>query len=60
MSDRHDSTPPPDSPPLNGFGRPARRRGAASNDATPRMETVRVTAPIWSVARCWRRRAAGW
>lgn len=44
MSD-HDRTPPPDSPPLNGFGRPARRRGAASADATPRMEMVRVTQP---------------
>ena len=45
MSDPHNNTPPPDSPPLNGFGRPARRRGAAHADATPRMEMVRVTAP---------------
>lgn len=45
MSEFDDSTPPPDSPPLNGFGRVSRRRGAAAADATPRMETVRVTAP---------------
>ncbi len=45
MHDPHDSTPPSDSPPLNGFGRPARRRGAAGADATPRIEMVRVTAP---------------
>jgi cell division protein FtsI (penicillin-binding protein 3) len=45
VTDSHDSSPPPDSPPLNGYGRPARRRGAAGADATPRMEMVQVTAP---------------
>ncbi len=45
MSEFDDNTPPPDSPPLNGFSRVSRRRGAAAADATPRMETVRVTAP---------------
>jgi cell division protein FtsI (penicillin-binding protein 3) len=47
MSDPNDPVPPPDSPPLNGgrFGRPTHRRGASRNDAVPRMENVRVTAP---------------
>ena len=45
MRDPDDSAPPPDSPPLNGYARPAQRRGAARGDAVPRMETVRVTAP---------------
>ncbi len=47
MSDPSDSGPPPDSPPLNGgrFGRPMPRTGAGRQDAVPRMENVRVTAP---------------
>lgn len=47
MTDHPDSVPPSNSPPLNGgrFGRPARRRGAAVADATPHIETVRITQP---------------
>jgi cell division protein FtsI (penicillin-binding protein 3) len=45
MSDPHDSAPEPDSPPRNAYGRPAHRRGAARDDAVPRMEHVRVTQP---------------
>jgi cell division protein FtsI (penicillin-binding protein 3) len=52
MSDPNDSVPPsgqppPDSAPLNGGrnGRPAQRKGASRQDAVPRMENVRVTAP---------------
>ena len=37
--------PSPDSPPRNGYGRPAARRGAARGDATLLIENVRVTAP---------------
>ncbi len=45
MSDPQDSAPEPDSPPRNAYGRPAHRRGAARDDAVPRMEHVRVTEP---------------
>ncbi len=45
MQDPGDDAPPPDSPPLNSHGRPARRRGAARADTVPLMETVRLTAP---------------
>jgi cell division protein FtsI (penicillin-binding protein 3) len=45
MSDRHDTPPEPDSAPRNGFGKPARRRGAAHADTIPRMEHVRITEP---------------
>ena len=47
MTDRTDAPPPSDSPPLNGggFGRPARRRGAAVADAVPMVETFQVTEP---------------
>ena len=47
MTSDPDHVPSPDSTPLNEgrFGRPARRVGAARADATPRMETVKVTAP---------------
>ncbi|MBN8927973.1 MAG: hypothetical protein J0H19_15270, partial [Rhodospirillales bacterium] len=47
MNDDRENPPSPDSPPLNGagFGRPARRRGAARADAVPMMETVLVTEP---------------
>jgi cell division protein FtsI (penicillin-binding protein 3) len=45
MQDPGDDPPPADSPPLNGHGRPARRRGAARADTVPLMETVRLTAP---------------
>ena len=39
--------PSPDTPPLNGggFGRLARRRGAAAADGIPMVETFRVTEP---------------
>ncbi len=47
MNSDPDHVPSPDSTPLNEgrFGRPARRVGAARADTTPRMETVKVTAP---------------
>lgn len=45
MQDPGDDAPAPDSPPPNGRGRPARRRGAARADTVPLMETVRLTAP---------------
>ena len=44
MTEPTDQAPPPTQPPLNG-GRVARRRGAARHDATPKMETYRVTGP---------------
>ena len=47
MTDLTDAPPPSDSPPLNGggYGRPARRRGAAPNDTVPMVETFQVTEP---------------
>ncbi len=47
MTDRTASPPPSNSPPLNGggYGRPARRRGAAQSDTVPMVETFRVTEP---------------
>ena len=47
MNDRTNAPPPADSPPRNGggYGRPARRRGAAAADAVPMVETFQVTEP---------------
>ena len=47
MTDRTAAPPPSDSPPLNGggYGRVARRRGAAVADTVPMVETFRVTEP---------------
>jgi cell division protein FtsI (penicillin-binding protein 3) len=45
MSDPNDTAPEPDSAPRNAYGRPAYRRGAARDDAVPRMEHVRITEP---------------
>ena len=47
MTDPTATPPPSDSPPLNGggYGRPARRRGAAVSDTVPMMETFQVTEP---------------
>ena len=45
MTDPHDLPPEPDAPPPHAYGRPAYRRGAARDDAVPRMEHVRITEP---------------
>ena len=47
MTDRTAAPPPSDSPPLNGggYGRVARRRGAAIADTVPMVETFHVTEP---------------
>ncbi len=47
MTDRPAPPPSPDSPPLNGggSGRLSRRRGAASADSVPMVDSFRVTEP---------------